>query len=364
MKIFIRTDASTIIGTGHLYRCITLANALSNRGHEVIFLTRISEKNLLKKIRNNGHKHCLLKSDINLSDKKMDSRLPHSKWLQVSQEQDYMECISKMQHVSPDWVVVDHYGIDSEWEIKVSEYFKTSRMLVIDDLADREHECDLLLDQTLGRMHKDYSEKVERPCEFLFGPRYSLLRNEFKEWRKFSLSRRKKILVNKVLITLGGADQYNLTEKILKGLEKSEYADVIAFTVIIGAANVWLNKILEFKMSSRLNIDIKIDIHNMAELMAKSDICIGASGSTSWERCAMGLPTIAIIMADNQTKIAHQMKIKKICAVASPSEAIITFDNLLSNKNQALLSEYSKNSERICDGKGTERVVNHLIGNS
>ena len=364
MKIFIRTDASTIIGTGHLYRCITLANGLSDRGREVIFLTRTSEKNLLKKIQNNGHKYCLLKSDMNLSDKKMDSRLPHSKWLQVSQEQDYMECISKMQHLSPDWVVVDHYGIDREWEVKASEYFKRSRMLVIDDLADREHECDLLLDQTLGRTHKDYSKKVESPCEFLLGPQYSLLRKEFKEWRKFSLSRRKKIQVNRVLVTLGGADQYNLTEEILKKLEKSEYTDGITFTVIIGAANVWLNKILEFKMSSRLNIDIKIDIHNMAELMAKSDICIGAFGSTTWERCAMGLPTISIIMADNQTEIAHQVKIKKICAVASPSEVILTFENLLANKNQALISEYSKNSEQICDGKGTERVVNYLVGNS
>ena len=198
----------------------------------------------------------------------------------------------------------------------------------------------------------------------IFGPQYSLLRNEFKEWRKFSLSRRKKIQVNNVLITLGGADQYNLTEKILKKLEKSEYADGIAFTVILGVANVWLNKILELKMSSRLNFDIKIDVQNMAELMANSDICIGASGSTTWERCAMGLPTIAIIMADNQTKIAHQMKIKRICAVTSPSQAILTFDNLLSNENQALLSEYSKNSERICDGEGTERVVNYLAGNS
>jgi UDP-2,4-diacetamido-2,4,6-trideoxy-beta-L-altropyranose hydrolase len=268
-----------------------------------------------------------------------------------------------MQHISPDWVVVDHYGIDSEWETKVSEYFKGSRMLVIDDLADRKHQCDLLLDQTLGRTYEEYYEKVESSCEFLFGPQYSLLRNEFKEWRKFSLSRRKKIQVNRVLITLGGADEHNLTEKILKKLEKSEYADSIAFTVILGGANIWLNKILEFKMSSWLNLEIKIDVPNMAELMSNSDICIGASGSTTWERCAMGLPTIAITMADNQSKIAHQLQIKKICAVTSLSQIILTFDNLLSKENQALLYEYSKNSERICDGKGTERVVNYMGGN-
>ncbi|MDB0032785.1 UDP-2,4-diacetamido-2,4,6-trideoxy-beta-L-altropyranose hydrolase [Amylibacter sp.] len=359
----IRADASKFIGTGHLYRCITLANALSNRGHEVIFLTRTSEKNLLKKIRNNGHKYCLLQAIKNRSDKKVDNRLSHSRWLHVSQEKDYMECISKMQHISPDWVVVDHYGIDSEWEIKVSEYFKGSRMLVIDDLADRKHQCDLLLDQTLGRTYEEYYEKVESSCKFLFGPRYSLLRNEFKEWRKFSLSRRKKIQVNRVLITLGGADEYNLTEKILKKLEKSEYADSIAFTVILGGANTWLNKILEFKMSSWLNLEIKVDVPNMAELMSNSDICIGASGSTTWERCAMGLPTIAITMADNQSKIAHQLQIKKICAVTSLSQIILTFDNLLSKKNQALLYEYSKNSKRICDGKGTERVVSYMGGN-
>ena len=173
MQVVFRVDSSLQIGSGHVMRCLTLAEGLRKNGADVIFICRKLTGNLASKISDSGFKVFELK----LSDKKIiDDKLFHSKWLEVTQLLDSEQSKEIIKNIKPDWLIVDHYALDHEWELKLKPYVKY--VMVIDDLADRRHECDLLLDQTLGRKKEDYDELVPKLCKMLLGTSFCLLRSE------------------------------------------------------------------------------------------------------------------------------------------------------------------------------------------
>lgn len=299
MRFVFRVDSSTRIGTGHLMRCLTLASALKNEGAEIYFISRELPGNLCHFIENKGYKVYRLPYNNELVDNK--NYKEHESWLGVNWSRDTEETSNILISIGGkiDCFIVDHYAIDSKWERKIRPFVK--KIMVIDDLADRSHDCDILLDQNYyPNLENRYDGLVPGHCKKLLGPKYALLRPEFIEARKNLRVRDGR--VNKILIFFGGTDPTNETEKALEAIRLLKRPD-IGIDVVVGEANQNKEKIKEI-CNSMENVVFHCQVENMAQLMVEADLAIGAGGATTWERCYLGLPTITVVVADNQAEIA------------------------------------------------------------
>ncbi|MEI4981406.1 UDP-2,4-diacetamido-2,4,6-trideoxy-beta-L-altropyranose hydrolase [Aeromonas caviae] len=305
-RIVFRTDASLEIGSGHVMRCLTLADALSEKGAECWFICRAHPGHLAELIRTRGH-HChLLDTVAEPEQGSVDISSPaHASWLGCSRMLDAAQTHVILAEMCPAWLIVDHYALDAHWESRLRNY--VGRIMVIDDLADRPHDCDLLLDQNLGRQLDDYRKHVPPGCQLLIGPRYALLRPEFAELREYSLKRRQRPVLKQVLITMGGVDKLNVTSQVLNALRCAPLPDDCRILVVMGPKAPWLTQIEDLAATLHWPTEVLVNANNMAQLMASSDLAIGAAGSTSWERCCLGLPTLMMIIADNQQEAAHNL---------------------------------------------------------
>lgn len=297
-KAIIRADASTRIGSGHVMRCLTLAEELRDAGSMVSFVSRAHPGNLNKLIREKGFQ-CLELPEAaaieTIEQRVQDSRSEYATWLGVSQQRDADETIEAIGNDRPDWLIVDHYGIDEEWEKLLRSC--ASNIMVIDDLADRRHDCDLLLDQNyfLNGGNR-YDDLVSPACTKLLGPKYALLRREFREARKNLRERTGE--VKRVMVFFGGSDPDNITGLAIDALSAPEL-NHLHVDVVIGAQNPNREKVVNL-VQMRPGTILHVQASNMAELMCEDDLAIGAGGSTTWERCCMGLPSITIPIAKNQ----------------------------------------------------------------
>lgn len=298
-KVIIRTDASTRIGSGHVMRCLTLAEELRDAGAEVSFISRMHPGNLNKLIRENGFScHELSEAPVGKLNEQYfpDARSEYESWLGVSQQQDARETIEAIGDRRAEWLIADHYGLDEEWETRMRPH--AAKIMVIDDLADRRHDCDLLLDQNFfSNGEKRYDKLVSPACTKLLGPKYALLRKEFREARMNLRERTGE--VKRVLVFLGGADPDNITGLAIEALSDSELLH-LQVDVVIGLQNPNREKI-ERLVQARTGMKLHIQVTNMAELMSNADLAIGAGGSTHWERFCMSLPSIIITAAPNQS---------------------------------------------------------------
>lgn len=296
MKISIRVDSSLEMGSGHLMRCLTLADALRENGAEVSFVCRELPGNFSAYLEEKGFEVQRLPYDKSLSGD-IEKSLKHSAWLGADWETDALQTVEILTGEQADWLIVDHYAIDYRWEVKLRLY--TKKIMVIDDIADRQHDCDLLLDQNLYEdMESRYDGLVSEDCQKMLGPKYALLRREFVEARK-NLKMRDGT-VKRILIFFGGSDPTNETEKALEAVHMINRPD-IAVDVVVGSANPHKEKI-EGLCSKLQNAHFHCQVDNMAELMVKADLAIGAGGSTTWERCFLGLPAITLTIAENQVE--------------------------------------------------------------
>lgn len=358
MKVAFRVDASLQMGTGHVMRCLTLANALKLQGCECQFISREHPGNLIAHILHQGFKvHTLPLATTNVSSNS-EPRLSHELWLGATQQQDATECSALLRDLQIDWLIVDHYALDARWEIAIKEHY--SRLMVIDDLADRNHECDLLLDQTFGRDISDYAPWTPSNCTLLCGSSYSLLRPEFSALREFSLQRRKKAQLQHLLITMGGVDKDNATGQILLALQSSELPADCRISVVMGATAPWLAEVCQLADQLRWPTEVKVGISDMAQLMAESDLAIGAAGATTWERCCLGLPSIMLILADNQRGIAQALSNAGAADLINMST--LDYNAIITNKHtsSSFLAEMSSSASAITDGLGTFRVISNL----
>lgn len=298
MKVIIRTDASVAIGSGHLMRCLTLADELRKRGAEISFICREHPSNLNDLLEAKGY--AVLRLDKPAVEYAMRSGdLAHAAWLGVPWEQDAADTLAVLGEDQPDWLIVDHYAIDRRWEEQLRSH--VGNIMVIDDLADRPHDCDMLLDQNLYReMEKRYDGLIPQTCQQLFGPRYALLRSEFAAARKGLRQRDGK--VRRVLVFFGGVDPTNETEKALRALASITDRDFVV-DVVVGGGNPRKAQIQAIcKSHGRFVFHCQID--TMAELMAEADLAIGAGGTATWERCAVGLPALVVAVAENQFELS------------------------------------------------------------
>lgn len=364
MRVVFRADASLQIGTGHVMRCLTLADALKATGAECHFICREHSGNLIGFIRDKGYSvHALLQTET-LEDDPLTGELPplaHAIWLGASQQQDAEQCGAVLASLQPDWLIVDHYALDVRWEAALSPYYR--RLLVIDDLADRHHHCDVLLDQTFGRNTDDYRSLVPASCTLLCGSQYALLRPEFSALRPYSLQRRENPNLEHLLITMGGVDKDNATGLVLETLRTSELPEQCRITVVMGATAPWLANVRQQAADMPWATTVKVNVSNMAQLMADSDLAIGAAGATSWERCCLGLPTIMLVLAENQQQIAINLEQSKAAYVIAENQGVdVTLPRLLAPRvmSSAQLMLMGQAAADILDGQGVAAVIQHL----
>ncbi|MBA6420462.1 UDP-2,4-diacetamido-2,4,6-trideoxy-beta-L-altropyranose hydrolase [Pseudomonas neustonica] len=364
-QVVFRADASLDMGTGHVMRCLTLANALREKGYECHFICREHKGNLIDFILGQGfHAHPLVCSPTTASNgwEHEGEELAHAAWLGASQRDDAGACQKVLEKIKPQWLVVDHYALDCQWEQALKPYYE--RLMVIDDLADRSHQCELLLDQNLGRMEKDYNGLVSEKCNRLIGPNYALLRPEFVELRERSLERRHNSKISRILITLGGVDLNNVTAQVLEALGHSQLPLETELDIVMGASAPSLLAVRRQAKELPFKATVSVNVRDMAERMCLADLCIGAAGSTSWERCCLGLPAIQFVLADNQ-KMVNQSLIEKGAAIALDTRNVqASDDKVLEDVLTQIWSNISRminSSAAIVDGLGSKRVVDHLM---
>ncbi|AKM20394.1 undecaprenyldiphospho-muramoylpentapeptide beta-N- acetylglucosaminyltransferase [[Flavobacterium] thermophilum] len=281
MNILFRVDSSFAIGTGHVMRCLALAEMLKEAGCAVYFAMRAGPGDLCDEVEHKGFPVLRL-----VYEGPVVQKIDAKRTIEVIRQ----------QLPSLDWCIVDHYELDRCWEENVKAY--VGRMMVIDDLANRSHECDILLDQNYYQHSQQrYHGLVPPGCRLLLGPQYMLLRPEFYEAKKFSNLRNGQ--VKRILLFFGGSDPTNETEKALHAFKELDGLDV-EVDVVVGKAN--LNRFRVEQFCREIGFRYHCQIDYLAELMAKADFSLGAGGASMWERCFLGLPSAVTIVAENQRR--------------------------------------------------------------
>ncbi len=355
MRIAFRADATSRIGTGHFMRCMTLAAELKRRGAEVRFVSRDLPAYLRAMLAEKGMEFVALRSETTPSPA---GDLLHAHWLGASQDQDAQAAIQALSDHAWDWVIVDHYALDFRWEGALRQVAR--RIMAIDDIADRRHDCDVLLDQNLyADMQTRYKEKVPANCQLLLGPRYALLRDEFRRLREQVKLRTGG--VKRVLVFFGGVDADNYTGLAIEALAQLAVPD-LTVDVVIGAQHPRLAEI-ETECAENGYV-CHVQTSRMGELMVAADLAIGAGGSASWERCCVALPSLLVAAADNQIEIARALDSSGACryleifgtlTVAVMRDSIV---RLLDSPDR--LASMSRTAFALVDGVGVDRVCQEL----
>lgn len=354
MKLLVRADASNQTGSGHVMRCLALAEYMRPHAIDIHFVCRRLQGELHQLIEQKGFRCSLLSSDTAISPQSPEIAAGADPLL--DQASDARQTASLTDAV--DWLVVDNYEIDRRWERTMRSACR--RLLVIDDLANRAHDCDILVDQTFGRGADQYRSLVANECSVLTGTDYALLRPEFAAQRAAALARRNQCDgIRSVLISMGGSDPANKTLEALRVLAGSDKSACLAVTVVTGAQYAGSDAPLTAIANSFERLDVKHNVSNMAELMAASDLAVGAAGTTAWERCCLGLPALAYIYADNQREVARSLEaagaIRRWRSAAELQEQVETVLN-----DAALYRSAVAAASGICDGLGVERVVSAM----
>jgi UDP-2,4-diacetamido-2,4,6-trideoxy-beta-L-altropyranose hydrolase len=368
MHIVFRTDASLQIGSGHVMRCLTLAEGLAAQGATCQFICRQLEGNLIATIAQRGFAVTPLPTPSPTDDAdesiKIDSysRNEYKGWLGISYIKDAAQTAAALSTTQADWLVVDHYALDAQWENAMRPH--THKLMVIDDLANRPHQCDVLLDQNLGRQPQDYANLVSPHCKLLIGPQYALLRPEFAALRTYSLQRRAQPALRNLLITMGGVDQHNATGQVLDALQNCALPPGCRITVVMGLQAPWLAQVQAQALRMPWPTEVLVNISDMAQRMAASDLAIGAAGSTAWERCHMGLPSLMVVLADNQQPACEALKHHQAAlSIGQPADISRRLPDLMERLNQQpqTLKHLSDHAAKLCNNAGFQQIISHLL---
>ena len=355
MKVVFRADASTKIGIGHIMRRITLAKKLKKSGSDIVFISRNLKGNLNALISKKGFKINQLSAPNAFKKNSNQVKDGYFDWLGVSEIEDAKETVNSLENHKLDWLIVDHYSLGEIWEKELKPY--TNNILVIDDIANRNHDCDILLDQNwFKNMESRYNGLLSKNCVQLLGPKYALLRQEFSRIRK--IKKKKNKILKRIFIFFGGSDPQNLTGMTLRVLSESEF-DHLELDIVLGKNNAYLKEIQKLgKIRGLVNIHIQVD--NIASIMQKADLAIGAGGVNTWERICLNIESHVIISAENQKEVNQQLNDHKHISL------IGSFDSINSQKLREHIRSrmLKKNFEHkqsdlssICDGYGADRIV-------
>jgi UDP-2,4-diacetamido-2,4,6-trideoxy-beta-L-altropyranose hydrolase len=356
MDVVFRTDASLQIGTGHVMRCLTLAEGLRAAGAAVSFICREHAGHLCELIAARGYP--LHRLPAPAASAPPEAGAPaHGHWLGLGWQQDAADTAAALPG-RPDWLVIDHYALDARWEQALRP--AAARIMVIDDLADRPHDCDLLLDQNLApQMDGRYDGLLPPAAVRLLGPHYALLRPEFAAAR--AALRARDGQVRRLFLFIGGADPDNHTGRALQAVASLQ-RPALAVDVVIGGANPHHAALAE-QCATLPGARLHRGVDNMAELMAAADLAIGAGGGAMWERACVGLPSLVIAAAENQqsgsTAMARQ---GRVLYLGDAENALQALPAALQTACAApeLLGHLEQGSLALVDGRGAGRVLRRL----
>lgn len=356
MRVAFRCDASTLIGTGHVARCLSLADALARGGADVSFVSRELPGNLCELITARGHVVHRLPAPHFSCD--AGNGLAHAHWLGVDWQRDAQEALAALgPAVAGDWLVVDHYALDARWEREAGAGRKRA---LIDDLADREHCGALLLDQNLEASAERYRTRISADARLLLGPRYALLRPEFAPLRAQARSRDGSI--HRVLLNFGGADTANHTLAALQAVAASRLR-AVTVDVVLGPLHPDPDAVRRVA-ASLPDCSVTQAVPELGTHMAVADLAIGAGGGTVWERACLGLPAVLLPTAANQrAQVAAFVDCGAGLSLAHepgwPAALSALLDVLATQP--AWLRQLSVNSARLVDGRGAERVAREIL---
>jgi UDP-2,4-diacetamido-2,4,6-trideoxy-beta-L-altropyranose hydrolase len=349
----IRVDAGAGIGGGHVSRCLAIASQLRRLGHDLLFVCRPHAGHLGERIREAGYEVRLLPPPGEPVDP-----TDYSTWVGATVEDDARQTIEAMDAAGrrADWIVVDHYGLDCAWE---SFAGNGARVLAIDDLANRSHDCDVLVDQNVvAGMDSRYSELIPARASRLLGPAFALLGPEF---AGLHAAARPRTCAQRLLAFFGATDPHGMTERFLKALR------------LLEALPLQVDLVLPFDYPGTPEVgDRRLTVHralpSLAPLLAVADIALGAGGVTNWERLCLGLPSLVVATAENQVAICQELHRRQLIhflgwhddvgseAFAKALRAVV---------ETAPLQEWSERCLRVVDGEGARRVAASMVlGNS
>ena len=363
-RIIIRCDASMLVGSGHVMRCLTLARHLKSRGSEVFFICRRQPGDLIGMLETEFSVLTLPEQSL-VDVEGLKGRQLYQAWLGCTQDQDAIESLQALATAGItrfEWLVVDHYGLDHNWEhhLLASSHFADSpKVLVVDDLADRPHFADLLLDQNFfgDHTHHRYNSLLPSNCRQLLGPHYALISPEY-AYLHPAMPVRKEL--RRVLIFFGGVDNANCTTLALDALSDLKFQHV-AVDVVLGLRCPHHNQV-EALVNKRPNTKLHHHLPSLAGLIARADLAIGAGGATTWERICLGLPSIVIAASENQlpfSQVLDEFGYINLLGLASQVTALDIY--------QAVLGSFDDTGifmtrPKLTDGFGTSRLVTAMLG--
>lgn len=341
MRVIVRADASSSIGSGHVMRCLTVADALAAEEARVEFVCRETDGNLIEYIEaQRGFR---------------THRLPR----ETSPEQDAVGTAAfAQQGERPAWLVVDHYGLDHVWERE--QRSSVNRILAIDDLADRLHDCDLLLDQNYNEFRNRYEHLVPATCTILLGPQFALLRPEFATIRANTSPRTGT--PRRILVSFGGSDPTGETIKVLDQFQQTTNPEKFSIACVVGAGNARLAEVGAM-VEAMPNVELYVQTTEMARLISEAEIGVGAGGSTIWERFCLGLPTLTAAVAEHQERACKLLaRLGYLYYAGNPNLVKIDYVELLDqviNDVEGRLA-MSQDIMAIVDGLGVHRVITRM----
>ena len=347
MKVVFRVDASVQMGSGHLMRCLTLAEAMRERGVETRFICRDHVGNLNAWLQGKGFV-------VTVLPQAAESDLLADAVSQADAEQTILALGADM----PDWMVVDHYEFDIKWELRLKPF--VGRLMVIDDHTGRSHDCDVLLDQNYSEDGAQrYAGLLPPASKTLLGPDYALLRKDFGELRGH---KRRKSSLDNILVFFTAGDDQGETLKAMRGVAlfgKAKQVDVV-----VGSSNPH-NAAIKNKCDE-LHWGYHCQVDYMPSLIAKADLVVGAGGSSNWERCALGVPALVVILAHNQAAIAQALDREGVVQNLGWFHKLESIDyaHALRALESKRLADMSDKAMRIVDAAGAKRVVDALFMNN
>jgi UDP-2,4-diacetamido-2,4,6-trideoxy-beta-L-altropyranose hydrolase len=363
MNIVIRADASYQMGSGHMVRCLALANGLKGKGHHVSFLSQSLPGNLSPIVDKQGFVvHSLQPRNREIVHSNNNPAIANAESLGIDWQDDANQCVKALSamQLEPDWLVVDHYALDSRWELAVKKF--CNRILVIDDLANRPHDCDVLLDQVCTNTSEQYRGLIPDRCHLLLGGLYVLLRPEFAEARsedEASVNHPDKRIVH---VFFGTSDEPAHTIRFGR-LLLANFPTLI-LRIAVGTTFKHVQKLVDLSQSFPGRVDWSQGVTNMARHMRGCWIAVGTPGMSTWERACMGLPAVHLTNSNSQTAILTSLKTTGFCDWLGSIDSISDKDFVSGISafldDESRLAAMREKGLAAIDGKGVQRAVADL----
>jgi UDP-2,4-diacetamido-2,4,6-trideoxy-beta-L-altropyranose hydrolase len=364
-SILFRCDASLSIGSGHVMRCRTLARELQQSGAAVTFLCRRQPGDLVSLLEQEFSVLALPEQQLAPCEG-LEGREFYGTWLGCSQATDAAQCLQALAQAgitSASWLVADHYGLDARWEAQLIAGLAggaaTPNLLVIDDLADRPHQADLLLDQNFfgEATQQRYQGLLPPQCRQLLGPHYALLGPEYAQLHPLVPPRTE---LRRVLVFFGGVDPANLTGRALEALMDPALAH-LAVDVVLGGQSPH-RKAVEELVARRPHTTLHGPLPSLAGLIARADLAIGAGGATTWERACLGLPSLVVAIAANQLPFAQALDQAGHLELLGDG-ASVSVEQIRSALLARIAESYAgEGVHDLTDGWGASRLATAMLG--